>query len=704
MISIDFEAHLNPEQLEAVTLIEGPVLVIAGAGSGKTRTLVFRVANLIGQGVDPGSILLLTFTRKAAQEMLRRAGELVGEQSALVTGGTFHSFCYSQLRMYSHVLGYPSHFTVLDRGDMEDLLALLAKELGFATEGQVFPKKGGLATICSKRMNCMKDTEWVLNRGYPQYVHLAPTLDALFEAYHEYKRRHALMDYDDLLINWKRTLELDSRIRDMISNRYQFIMVDEYQDTNQVQAELIRLMATTHDNVMAVGDDAQSIYSFRGANFKNIIEFPRMFPGTHIIKLERNYRTHQPNLDCTNAIIANAKEKFTKRLTAVKDGGEPPILYEAFDENDQAEFVSQRIRELLLMGKDPAEIAVLFRAGFHSFQLEGLLNRYGIGYVKRGGLKLLEGAHIKDVLSFLKIIMNPLDILALRRVFTLVPGLGEKGVQRIYEAMLRADDPLAAVLEFNTRARWGRPLKELVKHIMELRDQGSSLEELFESLSNLYEPILRSRYPDDYPRRLQELEELMVIAGNFEEIGEFLTEMALDPPDEEEAYGKQECVCLSTVHSAKGLEWDVVFVISLAEGRFPSPMALDRDEDLEEERRLFYVAATRAKDRLYLVYPRWIRVSHGGGRPGRPSRFLEEIPTGLIKKWDPVPEHMVKVRAPGGRLGVNGGVFSAGSRVRHALFGPGTVTRVLDRERIAVDFDDSGQKIINIGIARLSPI
>lgn len=701
MTNIDFSAHLNPEQLEAVQTIDGPVLVIAGAGSGKTRTLVYRVAYLMEQGVDPRNILLLTFTRKAAQEMLNRASELVGPESMLVNGGTFHSFCYLQLRQFGGVLGYPSNFTVLDRRDIEDILTHLARELNLKKDGSTFPKKSALATICSKKVNCMRDTRWVLTRGYPHLLHLAPVLDTLFDAYTEYKRRHALMDYDDLLVNWKRILDTEPDIREMVSSRYGFIMVDEYQDTNLVQAELVRLMASTHNNVMAVGDDAQSIYSFRGANFKNILEFPNMFPGTKVIKLERNYRTHQPNLDCTNAIIANAQEKFTKRLVAVRRGGDPPILYEAMDENDQAEFVVARIRELLMLGVEPSEIAILFRAGFHSFQVEGLLNRYNIEYVKRGGLKLLEGAHIKDLISFVKLLVNPLDIIALKRVFTLIPGLGERGVEKIYESMMHAQDPFEAILGLKSRARWASPLKELVSRLKTLWSQDEGLDSLITELIHLYEPFLQSKFPDDYPRRLQELKEVSVIAGNFKDVGEFLAEMALDPPDEEEAYGKRDCVCLSTVHSAKGLEWKVVFIISLVEGRFPSPMALERDEELEEERRLFYVASTRAKDTLYFVYPRWINVSGGGVIPGKASRFIEEIPPGLFRRWksgrrqDPA-HHGTSTGSH------KGGPFSVGTRVRHTIFGPGTIVRVLGGEKIAVDFDGAGEKVINTGIARLS--
>ncbi len=705
---IDFNEHLNPEQFEAVNTLYGPVLVIAGAGSGKTRTLVYRVARLIEEGIDPESILLLTFTRKAAHEMLKRASELVGSKSHLVSGGTFHSFCYSQLRTYCRVLDYPSNFTVLDRHDIEDILGLLAEELGLKKETARFPKKSALASIYSKKRNCMKDCLWVLKRGYAHLTHLAPILEALFDAYQQYKRRHALMDYDDLLINWKTILKNYPEIQEAVSRRFNFIMVDEYQDTNRVQAELVRLMAYTHDNVMAVGDDAQSIYSFRGANFKNILEFPELFPGTRIIKLEKNYRTHQPNLDCTNAIIANAQEKFAKRLVAVRSGGRKPLFYEALDENDQAEFVVSRIKDFILKGVEPSEIAVLFRASFHSFQLEGLLNRYGIKYVKRGGLKLLEGAHIKDLLAFLRIILNPVDRLSVLRVFTLIPGLGEKGVQRIYEAMIKADDPLKAVAEFKTKAKWHQPLKELVHGLLLIKEKDLGLSDLLKGLTSIYEPYLTDRFPDDYPRRLQELNELSVIAGAFEDPGEFLTEVALDPPDEEEAYGKGDAVCLSTIHSAKGLEWKVVFIISLVEGRFPSPMALERDEDLEEERRLFYVAATRAKDALYFVAPRLVNVSGGGVVPGKRSRFLDEIPPGLFEMWGnksrflntPIKQEVTTPKPV--KVGGNG--FRVGLRVRHQVFGPGTITEVIDNEKVAINFDGIGPKVINTQVAKLSKI
>jgi len=704
----DYKTSLNEAQYKAVTTIYGPVLVIAGAGSGKTRTLVYRVARLIEEGIDPGSILLLTFTRKAAQEMLRRAAELVGPQSSRVNGGTFHSFCYLQLRIYSSFLGYPPNFTVLDRRDTEDLLGILTERLEFK-EANRFLKKTTLASILSKARNFSQDVTWILQRNYPHLQHLGPFLDAVFSAYQKHKVRYALMDYDDLLVNWRDLLAKNEKVREKVSQRYKFIMVDEYQDTNKVQADLIRLMAYVHENVMVVGDDAQSIYSFRGANLKNILEFPKLFPGTKVIKLEYNYRSTQPNLDCANAIIANATQNFTKRLVATKKGGERPILYEAIDENDQAAFVVSRIQDLLLKGVPLHEIAVLFRSSFHSFQLEGELNRRGIRYIKRGGLKFLEGAHIKDLLSLLRILVNPLDRLGVERAFTLIPGLGKKGAERIYAAMLRAKDPLEGVLEYRTRAKWERALKDLVRALVSLRDEEIGLKETMFRIIGLYEPYCKARFLDDYPKRLQELNELAAISGEFEEPGEFLTEIALDPPEEDDI-DRGRALVLSTIHSAKGCEWGAVFVISLVEGRFPSPMAIDREDDIEEERRLFYVASTRAKDHLFYVYPRLINVSKGGVIKGRRSRFLEEIPEVLLRKWngwgsclyDAGSKPEVHQATDDRTDGVNG--FKKGARVRHHVFGPGTIIDCLGSEKVRVAFDTMGEKVINIKVVGLSVI
>jgi DNA helicase-2/ATP-dependent DNA helicase PcrA len=727
---IDFEAELNPEQLEAVMTLEGPVLVIAGAGSGKTRTLVYRVARLIDIGVEPTSIVLLTFTRKAAATMLSRASELVGPACGQVAGGTFHGFAHGMLRRYAGLLGFPSAFTVLDRSDVQGLLRLLAGRLDLTGSGRRFPGKAAVASIFSKVANCEGGISGVLEKGFPHLLSEKEGLERLFSAYSDYKREHALMDYDDLLLKWRDILVRFGHVREAMGARFRYIMVDEYQDTNATQADIVRLTATGHENVMVVGDDAQSIYSFRGANFKNILEFPRIFPGARLIKLEKNYRSTQPNLDCTNAIITHAREKFAKRLVAQRQGGGPPVLYRARDELDQARFVRGRIQGLVAEGIKPAEIAVLFRAGFHSFQLETELNAHGMGFVKRGGLRLTEVAHIKDLLFLLRLLVNPLDHLSWSRVLPLLEHLGPKSADKIFSRLIKSDDPLECLAAYETRARWRDAVRGLGRHLATLRDASLDLPEVLSELEAWYRPHLERLYPADYPKRLQELAHLRGIATLYPDAVSLLADLALDPPEQADAQGKVPGrLVLSTVHSAKGLEWKVVFVISLSEGRFPSPASLRRTEDIEEERRLFYVAATRAKDRLFFCYPELISVSGTGMIPARPSRFLEEIPSNLMRletvglgTWDefrqddaacgperrnagvfgPRPEGS-RDRSPGTGNDAQAG-FRPGARVRHPVFGPGQVVETLGVEKVRVLFDVAGEKTMHLQYAKLSLI
>ncbi len=379
--------------------MQGPLLVIAGAGSGKTRTLTYRVARLVEQGVPPGSILLLTFTRKASQEMLRRASTLLDQRCEKVAGGTFHSFANLTLRKYAQELGFESEFSILDRGDAEDLINLLRTRFRLNVAARRFPRKRTIANVYSKAVNKSVAIEDVIFEDYPQFAGDVPDLMRHYEAYRVYKRKHFFMDYDDLLVSLKELLEHHQDVRERLSETYRYIMVDEYQDTNKIQADIVRFLASTHNNVMVVGDDSQSIYAFRGANFGNIIDFPKVFPDTRIIKLEENYRSTQPILNLTNVIIDRAKEKYTKVLFTRKKDGVLPAAVIAGDENMQSKFVTQRILELREEGVALDDIAVLFRSGYHSFDLEIELNTRNIPFVKVGGFKFVETAHVKDGLK-----------------------------------------------------------------------------------------------------------------------------------------------------------------------------------------------------------------------------------------------------------------------------------------------------------------
>ena len=423
---IDYAKELNPAQYEAVTTKEGPILVIAGAGSGKTRTLVYRLAYLVEHGVDPSAILLLTFTRKASREMLTRAVHLLNQALGQVVGGTFHGVCYLWLRQYGERLGYSKGFTVMDRSDQGDLLKLLKERLGFKQLTSPFPRKETIAELFGAVVNKDLSLDSLLARDYPQFLDHRDRLAKMAAAYQDEKRRHALLDYDDLLLEGRRLLTEHDDLRQHLSRRFQYLMVDEYQDTNRLQAELVRLLASTHQNVMAVGDDSQSIYSFRGANFRNIMDFPDLFPGTRIIKLEENYRSTQPILDLANEIIASARDKYTKCLFTRRADGVRPRLFRAASENEQSRLVVAQVQALQEEGTPLNQIAVLIRAGYHSFDLEIELVRSGIPFMKFGGFKFMESAHIKDLLAHLRVVANPTDTMSWNRVLLLVPGVGAK--------------------------------------------------------------------------------------------------------------------------------------------------------------------------------------------------------------------------------------------------------------------------------------
>ncbi len=443
---IKYAEVLNPAQFEAVTHREGPLLVVAGAGSGKTRTLIYRVARLIESGVPPGAILLLTFTRRASQEMLRRAEQLVGDRTRAVAGGTFHSFANTVLRKWGEPLGLKPNFTILDRADMEDVINLLRSRMGFGSRERRFPKKGTLTEAISMARNKRRKLEDEIQLDFPHLIEHSGEILQLAQKYEAYKRERGLLDYDDLLDKLVELLQQYANVRKRLSDTYRYIMIDEYQDTNEVQAEIVRLLAMNHCNVMAVGDDAQSIYSFRGANFRNILDFPKIFPNARIVKLEENYRSIQGILDVANEVISRAAESYTKVLFTKRKGELRPMLVRAADEHMQSRFVAQRILELREEGVELSEIAVLFRSSFHSFDLELELQRRDIPFIKRGGFKFIETAHVKDVLAHLRVVANPTDAVSWLRALTLVKGVGNRTAERLIETLIAAPEPEKALI------------------------------------------------------------------------------------------------------------------------------------------------------------------------------------------------------------------------------------------------------------------
>ena len=646
----DFANELNAAQREAATTLEGPVLVIAGAGSGKTRTIVYRLANLVQSGVLPQHILLLTFTRKAAREMQERAmrllesGEGVATPGSLaaIQGGTFHAFAYAVLRLFRPV-DYARAATVMDASDMTAALQHCKSELGLGGKGDAaFPKIQTILSYISKSRNREQDILGLLTREAPHLLPHAPAMQNMANAYAAFKRDKALLDYDDLLFELERLLRLRPEALAWCWRKYRYIMVDEYQDTNLVQARLVALIAgvdrgafasdTSEDapcgsgNILAVGDDAQSIYAFRGADVRNIRSFPDIFPGTRIIRLEENYRSTQPILDVTNAILAEASEGYEKNLFTRKEGGKLPEVIRPLSDLSQAGLAASKIVELA-RSYPAREIAVLFRAGYQSYHLEVQLTKLGVRFAKYGGIRYTEAAHVKDAVSFARLVCNPLDFTAFQRMASLTKGIGVKTCLKLYGALRTSDTPGMA------KAMQKYPAFAAdITFIESLRLRNLSPTSLFNEIVTHYTPRMEEMYPDDYPKRLQGLEQLAQIAAFYNDLDLFIADLSLDDPLQEE--DSHEHVTLSTIHSAKGLEWSAVLILDLVEERFPSRHAMVRDEDMEEERRLMYVAATRARAYLGLFVPATLYERGAGSTvPACPSPFVRLIPPPLYEEW-----------------------------------------------------------------------
>lgn len=705
--------QLNSQQYEAVITMGGPVLVIAGAGSGKTRTLIYRVAHLINNGVAPERILLLTFTRKASQEMLWRATQLLNDSCNRVVGGTFHGVANMLLRRYGNYLGFGSSFTIIDRADAEGIINLLKSSLGFTGKDKQFPSKRVLINMISGAVNKSLELEDLIYEHYSHLSDHAQDILTLQDHYTDFKLNNGLMDYDDLLVNWKRLLVDYPDACFEISKRYSHIMVDEYQDTNLIQAEIVQQLAADHQNVMVVGDDSQSIYSFRGADFYNIMRFPKLFSETKIIKLEENYRSTQPILSLTNDIIRNSAEKYTKTLFSRIDGDIVPKLFGGRDERAEASFVAGKIRELHGKGTPLEDMAVLFRSGFHSYKLEVELGSIGYDFEKRGGLKLTESAHIKDVIAFLRLKANPFDSLSWNRILLQLEKVGPKTAQKITATITDREDPYSGLAEYPAKQVWKSGIKSLADlfHKMKREENPASLYEL---LWQYYEPLFQQIYRDDYPKRQRDLDQLKAMIAGYDILQDFIDDTTLDPPENSSNETVlNERIVLSTIHSAKGLEWEVVFVIGLADGRFPHAAAMIGDQ-WEEERRLFYVAATRAKKRLYLCYPKEMMGSDRRFKRVGMSPFLREIKTGLYQKLDEDREVGVigrssqsgiarkPIRQKAHKLSMDD--LDVGTRVNHPFFGEGVVKKLSKPRNLDIHFSRHGVKTLHLDYAKLSLI
>ena len=643
---VDYDRDLSDEQ-RAVALCEArPTLVIAGAGSGKTRALTYRVAHLIETGTQPEKILLLTFTNKAAREMMARVGQICRIETRRMWGGTFHHVAHGLLREHAARLGYADRFGLLDREDAKEVMASATADLGYGVGQRRFPRADALIDLYSTAINTQRPLAEVIAAEAPQFVALEEEILRVARRFAERKAQMNAMDFDDLLLNWKRLLVEIPAASESITRRFAAVLVDEYQDTNRLQGEIVDAMAAPHGNLLVVGDDAQSIYAFRGAHFQNILEFPERHPQCQQLRLITNYRSTPPILALANASIACNRKQFQKELRAHREGGVLPALVPLRDVSQQAEFVAQRILELREEGIPLMEMAVLYRAHTHSMELQMELARRGIPFRVRAGVRFFEQAHIKDVLAHLKFVQNPQDELSFKRVVKLVPGVGAASADALWaqvEQWLRQGrdpraqlDALAQLVP--PKARPGlRTLAGALQTLVAMRSQPS---EMIRSVlyDAGYGEALKQRYANAQARQddVLQLADYALQAESLEQLLADLTLLdSLEAEDVIEGAEPDEKLTLSTVHQAKGLEWRAVFLIWLADGRFPSAPALRATDGEEEERRLFYVAVTRAKDELYLTYPMMQEERDQARLLLRPSRFLDELPVSPApyEKW-----------------------------------------------------------------------
>lgn len=656
-----YEAELNEEQRAVVLAGEGPLLVIAGAGSGKTRVVTYRVGRLIETGVPPESILLVTFTSRAAREMLHRVEQVTGRSTRGLWGGTFHHVGNLVLRRHADLVGYERGYTILDRSDARELLDACAADLGFKGSGVRFPSGELIGDLLSSAANTVRPLEAVIAERAPHLLALAGSILAVAARYQARKRAMGAMDFDDLLLRWAQLLVEQPALLARYQGLFRHILVDEYQDTNRLQGELVDRLAAGRRNLTVVGDDAQSIYAFRGAHFANIIEFPRRYPDARLFRLETNYRSTPEILALANAAIARNVRQFEKRLRAVRPSGPLPAVVPLRDELAQAAFVAQRLLELHEDGRPLDDLAVLYRSHYQSLEVQLELTRRGIPFEVRSGLRFFEQAHVKDATAYLKVVANPRDELAWRRLFRLWPRVGTVTADRLWSALAQTGDPLAVALRGDLvtlvpragragfagclatlravadPARRDRPAAQLAA-VLEGGEEGTGG----------YEAYLAARYPDA-GNRLEDLRQLAHFALGYESTERFLSELALlGGVGGEETIGASGAeddgrVVLSTIHQAKGLEWGVVFLVWVADGKLPSARSAADPDGEEEERRLFYVAVTRAKDELYLTYPQFGRDFAQVVAIQRPSRFVREVPAERYELWqvgdegEPVP-------------------------------------------------------------------
>jgi len=631
---IDLEQELNDEQREVVLQGDGPCLVLAGAGSGKTRTITYRVAYLLQQGVAPQNILLLTFTNKASSEMISRVESICGSYPAGLWAGTFHSIANRLLRQYAANLGFTSDFTILDREDSESLIKKSIKELKIDTKASRFPSAKVLMSIISYSRNAGCDIKEAIGLKHPHFEHLRQSIEMVSEQYRKKKKEGNMMDFDDLLLKFLELLTDHQDVANRLSEQFQYILVDEFQDTNTVQASIVRILAKAHQNIFVVGDDAQSIYSFRAANIQNILRFSDRFPGTKTFKLTTNYRSTPEILSLANASIANNRDQYQKDLRALSSSLDKPHLVPAQGVRQEAQYIAEQILDLYNDNLEFRNIAVLFRSAFHSQQLELELAKRDIPYEYRGGLRFFERAHIKDVVSYLRIISNVKDEVAWIRVLSHQPGVGLITAGKIFESV-RGHESLREVVESEPKvsARGKAGWNGFTRIARDMGLEKLPAEIIRKIAKSDYRDYLEATYPE-FMDRLEDIEQFALFAEQYDNLSDFLAEVTLQDDygaarDDQDARDRDRII-LSTIHQSKGLEWDAVFVMRLSDGGFPHARSLEENGAIEEERRLFYVAVTRARKHLFLTYP-----LYSGFETlmlNQPSTFIQEVSKSLLEE------------------------------------------------------------------------
>lgn len=645
--SLQYQKELNESQWEVVSKADGPSLVLAGAGSGKTRTLIYRVAYLLDKGVRPDEILLVTFTNKAAQEMKSRIELLLKGHAKGLWCGTFHHIANRLLHQYGSQLGLRADFGILDDEDSRDIVKHCVKTIEPTLGGVRLPKAAAIQTILSFSVSSGRSIQDTVTKQYPHFASFVPVFEKIKKLYEDKKKKTGNLDYDDLLTQWLALIRPGGPAHEALTQKFRYCLVDEFQDTNRLQSEIVQVLAMKHRNLLVVGDDAQSIYSFRAADIHNILGFPKKYPDAKIFHLDTNYRSSRSILELANASIKNNLQQFPKKLKSVHEDGERPQLVRVRDWRQEAQFISQRLSEFREAGVDYSEMAVLFRAHYQAAELELELSKKGVPYIVRGGVRFFEQAHIKDALSYLRIISNPMDELAWIRALTLEPGLGPASADKIFAEAERLGGDLKNIFlpdfgaRFPLKARegFGR-FKNTLKHVY-----GDG--EVFEP-DRMIEAVLENGYSkyvllnfENARERLEDLKQLVNFAHSYKSLKEFLPDVTLREGFRGESFSADEAedsverpLILSTIHQAKGLEWKTVFIISLSEGQFPHARAMQDGDNLEEERRLFYVASTRAKNHLVLTHPMMRYDAQAGMVIQRPSPFILELPSSLYDELE----------------------------------------------------------------------